>query len=112
MRIALTSKCTEKSSKTVRAGIKKYNRDPDLVRQFSWNTWLLCIFQILLQANLLKKATKPFGFFAEMTTFDKPDQVICLQDEGAILSFISNLTASISSSMQSIYRSKQQKDTL
>ena len=31
-----------------------------------------------------------------LTTFEKPDQAICLQDEGAMLECISNLTAFIS----------------
>ena len=61
MQLALTCKITEKSSKTVRAGIEKCNWNPDLVRQFSWNIWFLCIFQILLQANFLRKRQAHLG---------------------------------------------------
>ena len=46
---------------------------------------------------------------ARLTTFEKPDHTICLQDKGVMLEFISNLTAFISSSTQSFYPSKQHK---
>ena len=41
-----------------------------------------------------------------LTTFEKPDQAIYIQDEGVKVEFKTDLTAFISSSTQSFYHSK------
>ena len=49
---------------------------------------------------------------ARLTTFEKPNSVICIQDEVVTEEFKLNLTAFISFSTQSFYRSKQHKRTV
>ena len=66
-----------------------------------------------ITSQLTEKSDNAFlDSSGRLTTFEKPDLVFCLQDEGLKVEFKSNLSAFISSSTQSFYRSKQHKRTV